>query len=233
MKFFNYQAKLLEKIEIAPEVYYLRYEKPQDFKYQPGQYIGITTHPTHRRCYSILESDENTISFIIDVKPGGLASQYFESAQIGDAKQIIGPYGRFFVQKNTNPKIFIGTGSGAVPFISMINGFRNDPEFQNTDIKILFGARYFEDDFAVDYFKNMTSDKFEYIQCITRPEESKIFEKKQDNFKNGRVTKIINELEIDFINSEFYICGNPDMVNEVGEIIKAKGGERVVVEKYA
>lgn len=233
MKFFNYQAKLLEKRLLVPHVYYFKYEKPADFSYLPGQYIGITTHPTHRRCYSVFESDENTISFIIDVKPGGLASQYFESAQVGDAKQIIGPYGRFFVQKTTNPKIFIGTGSGAVPFISMINEFASEPEFNSTDIKILFGARYFEDDYAVEYLKKFIANKFEYIQCITKPDESKSQEKRLSNYKNGRVTKVISEVNIDFKNTEFYICGNPDMVNEVSEIVKERGGEKIYVEKYA
>jgi len=225
-KIFNFQSKLVEKIQIAETDYKLKYEIPADFTFTPGQFIGVRVMPTHTRAYSIVNAEGNLLELLIDVKPGGIASKYFEKVQIGDESQILGPYGIYGIKSDLPNKVFISTGTGIAPFIPMINSL----DLLTTKAKLLFGTRANFHDIAYQYFKDMQNDNFEYYQCVTREEPQMPY-----SFK-GRVNIVLDDMLmqklIDPLFTEFYICGADYMIKDVIEVLKGYGANKIYFEKY-
>jgi len=221
-------CELIEKTQIIPNVYFLKYSFGPGLEWIPGQYVGITVNPTYRRSYSILDYDGQNLSFLIDTKPGGIASKFFDSVEVGHKNQILGPYGRFILQNTVNEKVFVSTGTGIAPFIPMIKELRNSN--LKIRIKIFSGSKTQDEDIAFRFVKQYLNDKFEYHQCITR-EEPKAVSSKLITHK-GRVTEVIPQQNLDWQSTEFYICGSPAMVRDTEKVLKDLGTEKVFIEQF-
>lgn len=102
-------------------------------------------------------------------------------------------------------------------------------------VLFVFGAGTFDSEIAYPYFKEfLENPNFEYVQAITRHTEEHIPTKqdKRVQTKFGRVTVVIPELNLDYANCEFYICGGPQMVEDTMAMLKEKGADKVLHEKY-
>jgi NAD(P)H-flavin reductase len=219
-------CKLVEKRKIADKIYLIKFSFVENFEWVAGQYVGITTGSGYRRSYSILDYDGQNLSFLIDTKPAGLASLYFESAEVGDEKQILGPYGKFVLQDTSLKKIFIATGTGIAPLIPMIKeAFR-----KNIDFEVYFGVKLSENDYAFEFIKDYLPNLSNYHLCITQEE---IIENKSAIQRHkGRVTDILPQMKLDFERCEFYICGAPQMVLDTQNVLSSLGAKNILVEKY-
>mgnify|MGYP001159259396 CR=1 FL=1 len=217
-------CRIIEKKKLTENVLLIKYGFIKDFEWKPGQYVGISISSSYRRSYSIYDYDGENISFLIDIRPDGKASHYFKSAKVGNSNQILGPYGKFSVIENNKTKNFICTGTGIAPFIPMIKSLEN----KNSKIRLFFGVQKNSDDFAYEIIQNLGID-LEYSRCVTREEP-----KSDDNINliAGRVTKVLDEYNFDFMNDEFYICGAPQMVEDSLKILEGKGAKNVIYEKY-
>lgn len=207
--------------EIAPNMLEVKFSKPDGFYFIPGQFVNIFVTPPHRRAFSIVHADEQSISFIVELIPielNGKASEYFRNIQIGAKTQIMGPLGRFGLKDSNKPKVFIATGSGIAPFIPMIKSIKN-----NSENHLFFGTRTKQDDFVTQIFAD--SD-INYTLCLSREREN------LENAFVGRVTDAIFEAELDFKDSEFYICGSTNMITDVDEILRAQGATDIFFERY-
>lgn len=225
-KIFNFQALLLEKVQLNDHDYKLVYKVPNDFFFKPGQFVGIRVNPNYTRAYSIVSLEDSKLELLVDVKPMGLASKYFIDTQVGDTVQMLGPYGIYGLKSNLPNKVFIATGTGIAPFIPMIRSL-NKLEISSI---ILFGCKSLSEDIAYPYFKDNISLNLKYIQCITR-EEPKV-----DYAKVGRVTKILQEMFVQNIidkeNTDFYICRSKEMINDVIDILKSNQVDKYYFEKF-
>lgn len=231
MKFYKLTEKITSKIKIAENIYFFKYSIPADFEWKAGQYVGIGISNTYRRCYSIWDIKDNQLELLIDTKPGGLASQFFDNAEVSAENLIIGPYGKFVVQENNFHKVFISTGTGIAPFYPMTR----EALAKGYKVTFVFGAKTFETEIAYNFFKEfLTNPNFQYVQAITQNLEEHIpaTQDKAVLTKFGRVTKVVPELNLDYANSEFYVCGGPQMVEDMETILRNLGANKILHEKY-
>ncbi len=95
---------------------------------------------------------------------------------------------------------------------------------------LLFGLRHIKNIFYKDFFQNLANQykNFTYDIVLSRPED--------DSWqgKTGRVTGILQEMDLDLENTEVYICGLKVMISDVVEILKEKGlpEKQIHLEKY-
>lgn len=235
IKFYYKKEKLLEKIKIAETSYILKYSVDADFSFLPGQYVGIQVAPTWRRAYSIYKQEPGVIWFLIDTKPAGIASKYFEEVEVGAENLIVGPYGKFLLQQTKNKKVFVGTGTGIAPFYPMVAEMKHKDNYDMLDVSadFLFGCRFFEDEVAYSFFEEYIDESFRYIQCITKEENPENEKYPKALFFNGRVTAFLQQHLNDYTkDTEFYICGNPEMVEDVKLLLTLHGFLNVYGEKY-
>lgn len=241
-------AKLISKRFVTESILEIKYKTDVALPFVPGNYVNISVTSPFRRPYSIAWSEDSVLTFLIEVRDPGKGSDYFRMAQIGSQTEIMGPLGRFVLQENNLQKVFISTGTGAAPFISMIkkamgNGKWSTDNENNTHsssstvhrsspIAFFHGMRYAKDDFPYQYLdKEINSDKLDYYRCITR-ENVTIDELNKVKYRRGRVTQVVPLIKFDWPNTEFYICGSNDMVKEMRSALLEKGAVRIFIENY-
>lgn len=246
------KATIIEKRELAKNVLFFRFRcNDPSFTFKPGQYGTVIINETTKRQYSFVSSPEMLPigEFVIDTTPMGEGSQYFLHASVGDTFHMMAPFGKFQLSENSKKKVLVATGTGIAPFRSMLRNAIFNSQFsiynknQNSNIQnqkqttinhqelitknqdlrsttysLYWGLRHEEDMYWQDEIKGFLGQLtgFQYFLCISKP---------GDNWVGlrGHVTEHVLENEKDFINSEFYLCGNKAMVEDLTGALKRRG----------
>jgi NAD(P)H-flavin reductase len=218
------KARLTSKTEIATSVYEFVFETEDEIVFESGQYLSLQIDERQKRMYSILGVDSKNLYLLIDTKPQGDASKMFEKAEEGFETNLIYPMGDFVLQGNDNPKIFIASGTGITPMISMIK------EEMKKDLEVkpilLWGFRNDNDNYIERYLSEEIKNGLQVTTCVTQPS------KEYEGYV-GRVTSAIKgEFELPLKKYEAYICGNKEMVKEMDEILKEADVKKIMFERY-
>lgn len=232
----SFQVELISNESVASNTRKLVFalKNPANISYKPGQFVSFIM-PTDderpiKRSYSIANletSPESTsyIEFVISHVEGGRASELFFNAEPGFEIEMNGPFGLLCLADELPQRVFlVGTGTGVAPYRSMIEQFKAYPE---TEFHILFGAQRLENMFYLDDFKAASLlENVHFHPCLSR-------EGKNDCYP-GYVQHKLKELEPNAETDMAYLCGNPNMVDDVFEFLKEKefGVKQVKREKY-
>lgn len=213
------KAVLLSKKYLTPDTLELVFQS-NNFEFEPWQYISLKMRDTSgnfSRSYSI--SRGNKEHFIITVKilknsRGGTFLHWLTENQ---TLEYLWPTGEFLIKNTQKHKVFIVTGTGLSPIIAMLESL--DPLIRKT---VIFWVRYEEDIYYKDILEGFENTSI--IITVSKPW-------KNYTGKTGRVTDYLDEIENE---SEFYICGNPNMVESVKEKLKEKWvkDENVIFESF-
>ena len=216
------EAKLVHKKQLTNDVIELHFESSPPFHFEPGQFFSIIVPGRGpggrdlRRAYSIASHPENHLmELCVKVVEGGPGTQYLNNLKIGDVVKGMAPYGDFiFKTHHAKHVIFIATGTGIAPFRSMISSqvYKEHTPLSTT---MLFGARDTGDlIYTQDFVEKLGADRM--VQALSRPAG-------EWKGMKGRVTDWLrqNEDKIDWLETEFYLCGNGAMIDEVKLILGA------------
>jgi len=223
---------LIEKKELIPHVYLFQFQVEKKISYTPGQYMVLQIDARIFRSYSIVnlnESEPQNLTLLIDTKIGGPASFFFEKMAIGENVNLIGnPVGKMVIKPTPNAKVFVATGTGLAPFIPMIaTALHANPQEK---ISLLFGSRQHKEDYSEQFFQEFLNEKypnFHILHCLSR-HEGELPQK----CHSGRVTQILETQIQHYANTEFYLCGNPAMVEDAKKLLLEKGAGHIHGEKY-
>lgn len=216
----TFSVKLTHKAKVADHMYELRFEKPEGFAYQAGQFVQFFFDHGDKqvpRSYSISSTPADTeLEFLVKILEDGLASQQFLSLQIGDELTMSEVQGRFTCNPEAEGQTFIATGSGMAPVMAMIRDELENKAVTNT-IHLLFGVRSQKDIFWIDRLDAIadTYDNFTYTLTLSQPDDTW-------DGKRGRVTAHDEELTIP---CHYYLCGSAPMVMEMRKKLLEKGCE--------
>ncbi|MCA9386575.1 hypothetical protein KC669_00930, partial [Candidatus Dojkabacteria bacterium] len=133
--------------------------------------------------------------------------------------EISEPMGNYGIKVSENNKIFIATGSGLAPFIPMIKSLKEK-------ILLIYGIKNYDEDLSQIFLSEVSN--LEVIRCIS-DENIKITNL---NDINSRVTSYLKDNDLDWKNSDFYICGRNEMIVQVSEILENKGVKNIYKENY-
>lgn len=219
--------KITQKLRVTESIIKLRLEGDNTISFIPGQFMTIFVDKYTRRSYSISSvSGLDYVETYNDITPGGPGSQYFIKAEVGDTIEVMLPLGKFVYKAKPSPAVFIATGTGITPFLSMLEtalGINRSPN----QIDLVWGCR-FEKDFFVkeqleDYARTFLN--FKYSLCVSREQVV--------NMYKGRVTGLISETEYN-PECSFYICGGQEMIRDVENILSRKGfsKSRIYYERF-
>ncbi|MBU2544611.1 hypothetical protein KJ618_04050, partial [Patescibacteria group bacterium] len=128
-------------------------------------------------------------------------------------------------------KVFVATGTGIAPFRSMIIDCLSRYELltMNYELILYWGLRLEEDIYWKEEFENLEKQypNFHFYLVLS---------KASDHWqgKTGHVTEHVLNEEKDLENSDFYLCGNKEMVKELEEQLLAKNvpKERIKTELF-
>jgi predicted ferric reductase len=193
----------------------------------PGQYFFLSfinnkkiSKELHPFAISVAPSEETRIS----AKMLGDYTNELKNAISGDIVKIIGPFGKFSINryKNEDIVVWIAGGIGITPFLSMLREFNINPP---------------------------TQKKFYFFYCVKNPEEA-IYTEEINLYKlNNMViinhysdlsgfisTELIEKkLGEDFSKAIFMICGPTPMMKSLNKGLKNMNvnSKRIIFENYS
>jgi len=265
----TYNTLLTKKTQLNSNTYLYHFDllEPKEIKFRAGQYMILliplekNSHTTlmrphsscmygemARRLYSIVSPDtiKNSIEFIIEIIPGGLASSYLSNLKVKDEVVFQGPAGMFGLKENNRPKIFLTTGTGIAPVRSMfISNIKNsfDSAQDKQKYYLFWGLKSFQDIYLFNDLKqwsNETMEQFEFKICLSREQNlDMIPENDKKYFALGHVDSCFgkqfdNETMKQLNNCDFYLCGRREVVESLRLFLINKGvlQENIVFEKF-
>lgn len=208
-----FKSKIAYVEEVAESVHKLNIPliDGETIEFQAGQFVNVLVAPGVRRSYSIGSppSYNTGIDLIADSVIGGPGSQFFANAKVGDNVEFLGPLGNFVYKEEDKPAYFFATGTGAVPFISMITYALETLQTQR-HIKLFLGFRHEKNIYYQEHFERLANSfpNFEFILSLSQPETDW-----QGN--RGRITEhYLKAVEIEK-NFAGYVCGSRKMIDDV------------------
>ncbi len=235
----SYRLTLVSNEQICPNVRKLRFEfvEANSFTYRPGQFVSFQlpyAEKPLKRSYSIANLElpnedglvtTNYLEIVISYVENGRATKIFFEAQAGDEFEISGPVGLLVLGSELAERVFlIGTGTGMAPYRAMLNQLT---ELSNHQFHILFGAQKLENMFYLDdFWAADKKDNIHFYPCLSR--------EVADNCHPGYVQSQLELLKPNPETDLVYLCGNPDMVDDVFDLLKELdfGVKQVKREKY-
>ena len=258
---FPHSAKVVEIEDLTPDTKRIRFRllDTPGFSFTPGQYTFLqvpddyvrqwneryqTTHREVARPYSFASSSSRLPLFDLIIKlagappgkdvPPGLASTYVHTRlKTGDEVRFSAPAGSLYLRKDTGrPIVILAGGSGAAPFVSLLEYWFENQFDQNNEIYFFFGVRGRRDLFLHERFQDWarTKKKFHYVPALSSPA-------REDNWQGetGFIQAAVDKYISAPSEADAYLAGPPIMVREVVKVLHAKGigKERIHYDEIA
>jgi ferredoxin--NADP+ reductase len=202
----------------------------EPFGFEPGQYATLGLLGTEgklvQRPMSISSSADDLSEyefFIRLVEGGAFTTLLWKHKTVGEPINIKGPKGKFLLQGDGRTCLFVASGTGLAPFLSMLDTLRD--RGQTRDIVLLHGASYDHDLAWRDELESLVAGgefPLRYAGTVSRPAACPAW-----SGLTGRVeTVVAGQLEAHALtpdNTTIYLCGNPDMITAVEEIGTQRG----------
>jgi CDP-4-dehydro-6-deoxyglucose reductase, E3 len=184
----------------------LRLPPASNFVFLEGQSIDIIGPNAIRRSYSIASSSSNKeINLLIKkVKDGEFSNYWFNEVKLNDLLRIEGPKGTFFLRHSEEHLIFLATGTGIAPIISMLEELDLNANFNQTkDISLFWGNREQKDFIWSPNFKKINVNFYPVIS------------KKDSNWcgEMGYVQDVALRLINNIKEINVYACGSSAMID--------------------
>jgi ferredoxin-NADP reductase len=231
------KAKLIGGYELAPGVGHFDFEAAgvEELAFKPGQFISIKEQVDGKeiiRAYSIASPrDGNRFSLCLNCVEEGLISPRLFSLKPGDVIEIGEPLGYFTLRHPGRRALSIATGTGIAPFRSML---RDQLPTLDVPVTLLFGVRHEGGLLYRAEFEELAAKhpNFRFLPTVTRPTPAW-------TGRSGRVQTHLDEAlaiesDADRVNTDVYICGLKEMVDDVRAELKRRGLDRkqIIYEKY-
>jgi len=224
-------AKTLEHVTLASKFNHYKFESEEPLIFAPGQYISVKVADTAIRAYSIATRyDDKHFDLLVDTRPGGPGSQYFEKLQAGDKMQFLGPFGKFIYteEDGADDLLFLATGSGASAVRCMIDHALLE-KHTTKKLKLYFGLTSDFEVFWRDHFAELSVKypNFSFEIALFKPSEEWAGAK-------GFITELVKRDYPDASKCSAYLCGHRAMISDASDILIANGcpKERIYTEKF-
>ncbi|CAA0124223.1 Flavodoxin/ferredoxin--NADP reductase [BD1-7 clade bacterium] len=199
--------------------------------YVPGQFVKIEMNDGEpfQRSYSIATMSDtgnfaDGLEIAVSWVDDGRASECLFSMECGTSVDVYGPFGQLLLpDPNNMPKRLwlVGTGTGVAPYKSMVPELKQILATGEVDIRFVVGAR---DRIGVLYpslWQGLSEQfpQFDVSLCFSQTMPEAL----QGGEVMGRVQAVINDTSLNPDTDLFYLCGNPDMVDDVFSLLKDRG----------
>lgn len=211
--------------EIARNIYEVRFTKPLDFDFRPGQFLLFDV-PTledendlQPRAYSIASTpDEPELLFVLKYIDGGRTSEWVKHRLKRDTLvSMQGPLGMFGLKPDDRELLFVCTSTGIAPFRSMIRRALAEGDSRRMDL--VFGVFSEEDLFWSEEWEELarTHENFFLHLALSNPSDSWTGHR-------GWVQSLVPLIARDMSRKHVYVCGNPNMTLDLKKLCVEEWG---------
>ena len=246
---FPHRARVVEITDLTHDVKRVRalLIDPAGFAFKPGQFVFLkvpedfvqewnarygTTHGSVFRPYSFASPPSRLPEFDFIIKhfrappgkdvPPGVASTYVHTRlQPGDVLHLSDPTGTLYLgQDSDRPILVVAGGSGAAPFVGLLEYWFEQGMDRTRTIHFFFGVRSRRDLLLHDRFSKWAVEKenFTYTPALSSPREGDDWQG-----ETGYIQLSVEKHVEAPSEAEAYLAGPPIMLKMVKEVLRAKG----------
>lgn len=216
-------AEVIEKRSLTPTVRHLALEVRADpaFRFTPGQFIQFIIDPKTLRQFSLASSPEllPRLELCVDISPMGKGSRFVEALRLGDRVTFRGPFGVFTVpDRESRPVELIATGAGIAPIRAMIDDLLARRNPGPAGVTLTFGNRTPAEILYDNEWRERArmDSRFTYTPTLSQPPADW-------TGLRGRVTEVLPARRAELAGRPVYICGSPEMVDDVRRTLASIG----------
>ncbi len=240
-----YRARVVQRKDIAADLWSIRVQPGGEFAFLPGQYATLGVIAPHKhieRPYSIVSSPyESELEFFFELVPRGELTPALYKLQVGDELTLRKvAKGRFTLDRQGHRNhLLLCTVTGVAPFVSYIRTLARDAQ----ENKLPEGHRLFLLEGAsrpwefgyVEELKRIANEVtwLTYVPTVSRPWEDRNW-----TGEVGRVDDLVRKYtdlwELAPDTTSAYLCGHPKMIENSSGILARRGWtkEHVKEEVY-
>jgi NAD(P)H-flavin reductase len=208
----------------------LRVVKPEDWRFEAGQWIAVPFGPKTARAWSMASSPtrRGELTLSADVTPGGIGSQWLRSLKTGDPVRFKGPCGGFvFNRADPRRALFVAEEIGIVPIRSILTHlYETGYGRPNGLIYWARGPSWLICDAALRSLSRRYPS-LSYFPVLREPPAGWRGEK-------GELAEAVERLVHSVDRLVVYVCGGGESISRVRDVLVRKGMERksVVREQF-
>ena len=155
-----------------------------------------------------------------DVPPGVASSFVHTALKKGDEMSFSAPTGMLYLRRNTGrPVIIVAGGTGAAPFVSLLEYWFENGFERNNRIYFFFGVRAKRNLFLDERFRAWQKEnKIRYFPALSNPTA-------EDRWQGetGLIQDVVDKHFPAAIDADAYLAGSPVMLRETVKVLNAKG----------
>lgn len=231
------QARLIESVEIAPEVRHFAFavDGVDRLPFTAGQFVSFKDTIEGKeitRAYSIAsepsdsKEPSNQFELCLNLVHDGHLSPRLFSMRPGETIEMQPPLGMFTIRHPERDAVLIATGTGIAPYRSILRAHLNE---RSPKFTLIFGVRHEPSLMYRTEFEEMARrySNFTFLPTLTRPGTTW-------TGRTGRVQEHLAEAIGDRHDADVFLCGLKAMVDDVRNILKSMGFDRkqILYEKY-
>lgn len=198
-------TKLIEKRWFSKKAFEVKLTRPEEFDFKAGHTIRFL-YAGVERYYSLASApNDPTLSLCVRFVESGTFSTVLAESEPNTSFQFSGPHGYFTYKPSSRPAVFVATGTGIAPFVSMAKS-------GVTGYTLLHGVSHIEETYYRDHFQEKAGN---YMPCISETSAEIL---KPRGFFSGRVTDYIVRI-LTRRPYDFYLCGRQEAVRDVMHLV--------------
>jgi ferredoxin-NADP reductase len=210
----QFSQKILSVTPVTHDVNCIRFEKPKDFKFVPGQATDVAVdkpgwqNELRPFTFTCLNDDpylEFTIKSYTD--HDGVTNQV-RQLKAGDHLLIHEPWGAI---EYKGEGYFIAGGAGITPFIAILRQLHKENRLAGN--KLFFSNKTADDIIYEEELTKLLGDNAVFI-VTNKPDK-----KYSKDYINGEFLK----KNVDNFNKQFYVCGPDPMIKAINDILVGNG----------
>jgi ferredoxin-NADP reductase len=203
--------------QLTHDVKEFTFEKPEGYTFEPGQATEVSIDKDgwrdagHPFTFTSLSEDPD-LEFTIKIykEHDGLTEQ-IDKLEEGDSFIIDDPWGTI---QYSGPGVFVAGGAGVTPFIAILRKLYKDGALKGNTL--IFSNKSEQDIILQDEFRTMLGDHF--LNTLPEQEHS-------DNYPTEMIDQAFLEKHVDDFDQHFYVCGPPEMVDDIKAHLKELGAD--------
>ncbi len=208
---------------------FLLHVEGHTFDFTPGQHVSVEFEDAdgnrRYRPYSpVSQPGTDRLALTVKRYPEGAGSTWMHERTVGDTIPVTSPSGNLGLRDPNRDTVFLATGTGLTPLLSMVRRYVDVGDGQAT---LLFGERTQEDLMYRETLDLLAASHEAFLVRYVLSGEDWAG-------PTGYVQDHLPAVVDDRSTSHFYICGVPEMVVETKEVLSDLGvsEERVFTEGW-
>ncbi len=225
----KFEEKIIEIIKRTHDVKSFRFPRPEDFDYKPGQYVLVSLTVEGNvvtKAFSLSSSptEKDHIEFTKKLT-GHPFSNVLDNMKVGDNAVISGPFGKMTFEGEYAKVVLLSGGIGITPMVGICR-YCTDMHL-DVNIVLIYSNKTKNDLAFMKELDEMmhNNTNIRIIYTLTRASES------WAGYRERISEKMISNEVPDYMERRFYICGPPEMVYSMEEVLTAMNIPKDMVKK--